>query len=111
MNCTDISDNSLVQNLCTQAIQQGADALRKYVTEELTAQGDDNFLIGTPEGDGCQLYPSEDYVGEWPGKPLPYIDQMGKDEPATLRCKWDVVVKFSSNTQTTINGKFNATRD
>ncbi len=37
---------------------------------------------------------------------------LAQDEhPATLRCKWDVVVKFSSSTQTTINGKFNATRD
>jgi hypothetical protein len=111
VDCTTISDQQFLQNLCTQALQQGADALREYVTEELTAQGDDNFLISTPEGEGCELLLSEDYVGEWPGKPLPYVDRMGADEPATARCEWSVVVKFGSDTQTTINGKFNGTRD
>ena len=102
---------NLTKSACELGIAEGTEALRNYVTEELTAQGDDNFLIATPEGEGCQLYPAEDYVGEWPGKPLPYIDSMGKDDPDTLRCKWAVEVKFSSNTQTQINGEFNAVRD
>ncbi len=111
VDCTTISEQQFLQNLCTQALQQGADALREYVTEELTAQGEDNFLISTPEGEGCQLLLSEDYVGEWPGKPLPYVDRMGEEEPATARCEWSVLVKFGSDTQTTINGKFHGNRD
>lgn len=88
----------IVKTLCTQLKGQASDALRDYA-EGLVFEGDERFVIGTPAGQGCALYGPDAYVGDWQGKPKPYIERMGKDEPASMLCNWDVKIKYNADSE------------
>ena len=116
INCTSLAETvaentfsgakSVVENLCGQLKGQASDALRGYVAT-LVLEGDDRFVIGTPVGVSCQMSGPESYVGDWPGKPLPYIEKLGASD---MRCKWDVKIKYSQSEEPlNMNGEFYST--
>lgn len=94
------------KNLCTNLLESASDGIREFLTENLTIGGEDNFLISTPDGKPCRIYEPSVYSGEWTGKPLPYIEDLGKAE---MQCEWDVKIKVSAseiiNTEGTFSGK------
>ncbi len=96
----------IATNLCNDLLDQAAQKLRDYATTNLVADGSDVFLIGTPDGENCKIMQPDVYQGDWQGKPLPYIEYLGKDDPANLQCKWDVKIRFSSSYTAHVNGKF-----
>lgn len=96
----------VVHNLCTNLLREGSQRLREYASTQLVASGEDVFLIGTPAGEHCTLVQPEVYQGDWPGKPYPYIQYLGRDEPAELQCKWDATIRFSADLTSTVQGKF-----
>lgn len=102
---------AVAEGVCNNLLQRASDGIRDYLSENLTISGEDNFLIGTPDGVPCQLYEPELYAGEWNGKPLPYAEKMGKDMPM-LECEWDVNIKYGSDAGQTINtmGTFHGVR-
>jgi hypothetical protein len=97
---------NIVENLCTSLLSQASDKLRDYASTQLVADGSDVFLIGTPADGHCTLIQPEVYQGDWPGKPLPYIQYLGMEEPAELQCKWEVKIKFSDSTTANVEGAF-----
>lgn len=102
-----VSDSvrGVVKNLCDQLIVQASDGLKSYVTG-LVVDGDGRFLIGT-KPQGCTIHGPETYIGEWDGKPLPYVESMGKESPLTAQCEWKVEMLFSSEGDPTpMNGTF-----
>lgn len=100
----------IVKTLCGQLKTQASDALRDYVAT-LVLDGDERFVIGTPDGKGCQLYLPEMFVGEWPGKPLPYIERMGEAPPRMGQCEWTAKIKYSDGADpVTLDGTWNAER-
>lgn len=97
----------IVKTLCTQLKGQASDALRDYA-EGLVFEGDERFVIGTPAGEGCALFGPDAYVGDWQGKPKPYIERMGKDEPASMLCNWDVKIKYDADSEPIVlDGEWN----
>lgn len=100
---------SVIENLCDQLIDQGSNALRKYVSETLVADGDDNFLISTPSDKSCTLLAPAQYPGTWPHEPLPLIESMGLEDEAD-RCDWNIDLKFSDGGNVTnLPGTFYST--
>jgi hypothetical protein len=100
------------KNLCGQLKTQASDGLRKYVSERLVLDGANSFLIGTPDGEGCELLQPTVYPPvENGGKILPYVEKMGQEAPDTARCKWNVRIRFSENNQASISGKFHGTKN
>lgn len=101
---------SVIENLCQQLIAQGSDAVRKYVSETLVAQGDDNFLISTPTDNSCTLLSPAQYPGTWaPYEPLPLVESMGLEAEAD-RCAWNIDLKFSDGGNVTnLPGSFYST--
>jgi hypothetical protein len=103
---------NVVDNLCGQLKTQASDGLRKYVSEKLVLNGENSFLIGTPEGEGCELHQPTTYPPvDGGGKILPYIERMGEEAPEDARCKWNVRIRFSESTQATVTGKFHGTKN
>lgn len=102
----------VVKNLCDQLLQQASDAIRDYATNKLVADGEDNFLISTPEDNHCTMLGPDAYPQMWDGMPLPLIESMGEAEPLNKQCVWDVDIKFSSNAADArkINGTFYGSR-
>lgn len=120
INCQTLSEQAssstnvqtIVRNLCTNLLSQAAGSLRDYVNQNLVLQGNDHFRISTPDGQPCTIHQPANYVGNWPNKPLPYIEGMGKSEPVEMQCKWDVRLRFSQESQPTqMLGTFHGTRD
>ncbi|MBA2662967.1 MAG: Ig-like domain-containing protein [Bradymonadaceae bacterium] len=103
---------NVAKRLCDTMLAQASTSLRDYVGSNLVFNGSDRFLIGTPQGEHCTLHQPSNYVGNnWPGYPLPYIQQLGKGDPETLKCKWDVQIKFSEGNITKMGGKFHGERE
>jgi hypothetical protein len=102
---------SIASSLCDNLIQQASTAIRDYMTDNLTVSGEDNFLIGTPDGVPCRLLEPELYAGDWNGKPLPYIESMGENKPM-LECQWDLKIKYGDQPEDLIetDGTFWGTR-
>lgn len=94
------------KTLCENLLQSASDGIRTFLTENLTVSGEDNFLISTPTGKPCRIREPAVYGGEWNGKPLPYIEDLGSTQTA---CEWDVKIKVSSSeiiqTEGTFSGK------
>jgi hypothetical protein len=102
---------NIATSLCDNLLQQASDAIREYMTDNLTVSGEDNFLIGTPDGEPCRLYEPDQYAGEWNGKPLPYVEAMGDNKPE-LKCKWDLKIKYGGDPEDVVetDGTFWGTR-
>ncbi len=94
------------KNLCNNLLASASDGIRSFLTENLTVAGEDNFLISTPDGKPCRLLEPTIYSGDWTGKPLPYIEDLGS---ATAECDWEVKIKVSAseiiNTAGTFSGR------
>ena len=86
--------SSLVENLCGQLKTTASDALYDYV-ETLVLDGAESFLIGTPDGQTCQLFGPETYPSDWSSYPLPYVERMGEAPPSSLVCNWSVKIRYS----------------
>jgi hypothetical protein len=74
---------------------------------ELTFEGENNFLLGTPDGKPCRLREPAVYSGDWIGKPLPYVEKMGEE---MAECEWDVRLKFSETNIVEMDGSFHGSR-
>lgn len=110
IDCSSLNLGAL-EPACHQLLTTASAALRDYVTGQLIFDGDDHFLIGTPEGRPCTIHQPDNYVGtNWPGYPLPYIQKLGQED-AAMQCEWDVRIKFSETNTTNMNGKFYGERD
>jgi len=99
--------NSIAKNLCNSLLESASDGIRTFLTENLTISGEDNFLLSTVPGKPCTLIEPEIYTGAWVGKPLPYIQSLGK---STMQCEWDVKIRISANTIIDTDGSFYGTR-
>jgi hypothetical protein len=118
--CSDVADAvadpgettyGIVDNLCQNLLAEASDRLRAYASENLVASGEDVFLIGSPSEEACTIYQPEVYQDDWPGKPRPYIEKFGEEDPTDMRCKWDVSIKFSDSYTAEMDGNFYGTRD
>lgn len=95
---------NIAVNLCENLLQSASDGIKTFLTENLVLEGEDNFLLGTPNGAPCEIYQPQLYSGDWVGKPLPYIEAFGTD---TMECQWDVKIRAGSafiQTEGTFNG-------
>ncbi|QDG54521.1 hypothetical protein FIV42_28385 [Persicimonas caeni] len=100
------STYQIVENLCDSLLAQASDQLRDYAANNLVADGSEVFLLGTPDGEHCTISQPEVYPAEWEGKPLPYIQHFGQEEPAEMQCKWAVRIKFSDSYTAEVDGNF-----
>ncbi|WP_230470076.1 Ig-like domain-containing protein [Lujinxingia vulgaris] len=105
--------NAVVQ-ACEVLQDEAADTVRDYVNDSLVADSSDNFRIGTPTGEPCEIYqpavypPGASANSGWPGYPLPFIQTLGTPE---LRCKWEAEFRFSTESQPSIlDGTFYGNR-
>ncbi len=94
--------NNIANNLCSGLVESASDAVREFLTENLVLEGEDNFLLGTPDGSPCRITQPEIYSGDWIGKPLPYIQKMGTED---MQCNWEVKIK-AGNTIINTDGGF-----
>ncbi|TXD37789.1 hypothetical protein FRC98_08885 [Lujinxingia vulgaris] len=112
-NPGDTMYNAIVQ-ACEVLQDEAADTVRDYVNDSLVADSEDNFRIGTPAGEPCEIYqpavypPGSSASSGWPGYPLPFIQTLGTPE---LRCKWEAEFRFSTESQPSIlDGTFYGNR-
>lgn len=98
---------NLTENLCNNLLESASDGIREYLTENLTIAGEDNFLISTPDGKPCRIHEPAVYSGEWTGKPLPFIEELGK---STMECEWQVKIKISESAIIDTDGSFHGRR-
>ena len=91
----------VAESVCNNLLTQAGDAVRDYLSENLTVSGEDNFLIGTPDGEPCRVHEPELYAGDWATKPLPYIEKLGENRPS-LECKWNLKLKYGSDPDSVI---------
>lgn len=87
---------SVAESVCNNLLSQAGDAVREFMTESLTVTGEDNFLIGSPDGEPCRLHEPATYAGEWAVKPLPYVEALGEDRP-DMECKWNLKIKYGGD--------------
>ena len=101
--------HKIALRFCDQILLSASDRLREYVTNSLVADGAETFLIGTPQDAPCTMGLAEAgaYQGDWPGKPLPFIETLGEEEN---RCEWEVRIKFSQDNEANVSGNFYGTR-
>lgn len=92
----------VAESLCNNLLQQASDRLRDFMTNSLTVSGEDNFLIGTPDGEPCRLHEPASYPAEWEVKPLPYIANFGENRPSN-ECNWNLKIKYGSDAASMIN--------
>ncbi|MFP4597871.1 MAG: hypothetical protein ACLFVJ_06450 [Persicimonas sp.] len=97
------STYQITYDLCDNLIDQAGDQLRDYASENLVADGDEVFRIGT--GDNCTISQPESYPPEWPNEPLPYIQHLG-GEDEEMHCDWDVRIEFTSDYTAEVDGSF-----
>ncbi|WP_158542384.1 Ig-like domain-containing protein [Lujinxingia litoralis] len=101
-----------VKQACEVMKTEAAGAVRDYVNDNLVADSEDNFRIGTPAGEPCELYQPDVYPPT-PGSTqpaLPFIQHLGKAEPE-LRCKWEAEFRFSTESSATVlDGTFHGSR-
>ncbi len=99
------------ETVCNNLLSQAGDFVREYMTENLTVSGEDNFLLGTPDGEPCRLNEPALYAGEWAVKPLPYVESLGENRPM-MECKWNLKLKYGSAATSVIetDGTFWGTR-
>ncbi len=122
VDCQKLADDvgvGAIEALCGQLKQQASDALRDYAAS-LILDGDGRFVIGTTEGQPCQLKGPSAYTGRWSdsypapytGKPFPYVEKMGEDDPVNERCAMTAKISFNEagTTSTQLDGTFSGTR-
>jgi len=107
--------NAVVQ-ACEVLQDEAADTVRDYINDTLVADSTDNFRIGTPAGQPCEIHqpavypPGSSASSGWPGYPLPFIQTLGQSD-MQLRCKWEAEFRFSTESQPSIlDGTFYGTR-
>jgi hypothetical protein len=98
---------NVVTSLCNSLLSEASDSIRDYMLNELTFEGENNFLLGTPDGKPCRLREPAVYSGDWIGKPLPYVEKMGEE---MTECEWDVRLKFSETNIVEMDGSFHGSR-
>lgn len=110
LDCADVADEvadegdstyDIVENLCTNLRDQAGARLREYASEELVADGDDVFEIGSAAA--CDLHQPSSYEDGWETDPLPYADMLGQEDE---QCEWDVTVQFNDGDPTEVGGEF-----
>jgi hypothetical protein len=115
ISCTDVAEfagdqGSTLYNIaktgCESLLTQASDSLRDYAAQNLVANGDDVFLIATPSDAHCTISQPEVYQADWHTDPLPYIQHLGQKNPAEMKCKWDVQIKFSEGYTAEVDGSF-----
>lgn len=106
-----ITDGGTLQNVaesaCNGLLQSASDGIRGYLTDNLTADGADNFLLSVNPQTPCKLQEPVAYSGAWQGKPLPYVESLGTTQ---MECAWDVKIKISSSTIIDTEGQFHGVR-
>ncbi len=117
IKCDQLLDpsNSLyntAKTLCTTLLAQASSSLRDYVGTNLVYDGNERFLISTPQNRPCTLHQPNNYIGSnWPGYPLPYIHTLGQGDPQEMQCRWDVKIKFSEGNVASMGGRFYGERE
>ena len=85
-----------IESMCHQLLNNATDAVYDYVESALSPlDGDDHFMIGTPEGNHCEIQQPDQYTDGWPGAPFPYIATFGQDGDA--RCHWDTQIDYNGD--------------
>lgn len=95
------STYDVVEDMCDNLVDQAGNQLRDYAAEELVAEGDDVFQIGS--GSTCQLHQPDSYEESWETSPYPYAETLGTEEEI---CEWDVSIQFSGDDPTEVGGEF-----
>ncbi|MFW5967129.1 MAG: hypothetical protein ACOCV2_06405, partial [Persicimonas sp.] len=95
------STYDIVENLCVDLRDEAGARLREYATEELVADGDDVFEIGSASA--CELHQPDSYEDDWETDPLPYAEMLGQEDD---QCEWEVSVQFNDGDPTEVGGEF-----
>ncbi len=95
--------NDIANNLCNELLESASDGLREFLSDEAVL----GEAMNLRTSEACRISQPDDYLSEWPGAPLPYIQSIGTPQ---MECTWDIEIS-AGNTTITTQSPFHATRN